>query len=198
MAKYILFSIGNNTAGIEIEKVAHILEINSLNTDFSEGIIKGVVVEQNNVFGVVDVRNRIDKRFISDKGNKILIVSISKNSTNKKQTTKIGFVVDVVLKIISVEKTDPFNEELINKNEVKQMIHIDDKIYPILDMSFFLNDNDLALIKKVINNYKKKVALEAKGAMDDGKKKTEKIFRKKKIEKIWKSHHPNDFAGEKK
>lgn len=196
MAKYLLFSVGSDVAGIEIGKVAHIFELNSLNTNFSEGIVNGIIIEQNKVFGVVDIRNRIDKNFLSDKDNKVIVVDISENNKDKKQgLVQVGFVVDKVIEITSVEKSDSFDESLINRDEVKQMIDIGDKIYPILNMGFFLNQDDLVLINKLIDDYKKQFAREIKSSEDAKKKETEKIFRKKKIEKIWRSRHLRRSAG---
>ena len=72
--------------------IIHIINISSLMSFFSKGIVKALMIEDKGEYPVVDIRDRITNSFSSNDHNKFIIIEVK--LLDKKMN--IGFIVDEV------------------------------------------------------------------------------------------------------
>lgn len=137
--KYLTFHLANEDYGIEIRHVTEIIGIQSI-TEVPEmaDCIRGVINLRGKVIPVMDVRTRFNLAAREyDERTCIVVVNIAENV--------VGLVVDQVQEVADIPggQMEPPPFSCKEKNSIKSMGKIGDKVKIILDVEKLLEDDDL-------------------------------------------------------
>ncbi|HBG5346644.1 TPA: purine-binding chemotaxis protein CheW [Clostridioides difficile] len=149
--KYLKFKVDEQDFGIELEKVIEIVGnqeiifIPELPT-YSRGIIN----LRGKIIPIIDMRLRLKKDDLSTNNYMYIVIIEIKDLV-------VGFVVDKVDEIISLEKSQisPTPRVTLEYSDyfVSGVGEVDSKIITLLDLERLLTDKDEILIDELINEY---------------------------------------------
>lgn len=143
--KYLTFSIGNESYGIEIQCVTEIIGIQSI-TEIPElpKYIKGIINLRGKIIPVMDIRLRFKKeeKEYNDR-TCIIVIDI--------QDVSIGLIVDSVSEVITIQEDEMEEPPRINndfQNRYVQYIgKVDNEIKLLLDCNKLLADDELDMVE---------------------------------------------------
>jgi len=144
--KYLTFSIGSESYGIEIKYVTEIIGIQAITVipELPE-YVKGIINLRGKIIPVIDVRLRFKKepKEYTDR-TCIVVVDVGEIS--------IGMIVDSVSEVMTISDNDIVAPPQVNKNSsgslVKNIGKKDTEVKLLLDCEKLLKDND---IKEICN-----------------------------------------------
>jgi purine-binding chemotaxis protein CheW len=143
--KFLTFSIGKESYGIEIYNVTEIIGIQAI-TEVPElpDYIKGIINLRGKIIPVMDVRLRFKKEFIEYKDRTCIIVVDIKNIS-------IGLIVDTVAEVLTIPDDNIVAPPQINKGiqnrYIKSIGKSGNQVTLILDCDKLLNDDELERLK---------------------------------------------------
>lgn len=143
--KYLIFSIGDEEYGIEMQHVLELIAIDNIRSIPNlPSFIKGVVELGNSIIHVIDVRERFKKeKEQHDFRTCVILISVKGEA--------IGFVVDKVTKVMDIEKKQiviPPEFKSMYKNRYIKGMYKDRNIFKmILDCERFINYEGRAVDK---------------------------------------------------
>lgn len=146
--RYLTFSIGQETYGIEVRYVVEIVAIQKITElpDFPD-YLKGIINLRGKIIPVMDVRLRFKKEAIDYNVRTCIIVVDIKG-------TSIGLIVDTVSEVITISEQDIVELLDINKNInnkcVKKIGKVGKDIKLLVDCEQLLSEDELIDIQDAI------------------------------------------------
>ena len=176
--QYVVFKLGDEHYGVDIEKVKEINRLTNITrVPRSPKFVEGVMNLRGEILPIIDLRKRfeLEKAEIND-FTRIIVIDI-----NDKRT---GFIVDYVE---GVEKiSDTYIDELTASLEIgetarfiNKVARMDDKLILILNIEDVLSKKEEDQLEKVIAKTKKKTQKEGETETKKEKKRPKKLKRAK-------------------
>lgn len=146
--RYLIFSIDDESYGIEIRYVTEIIGIQTI-TGVPElpDYVKGIINLRGKIIPVMDVRLRFKKepREYSDR-TCIIVVDIMGMS--------VGLIVDSVSEVVTINEADiselPYIRQGYQNHYVKKIEKIGDEVRLLLDCEKLLTDEDVESLNEVL------------------------------------------------
>jgi purine-binding chemotaxis protein CheW len=146
--RYLTFSIGNESYGIEVRYVTEIIGIQAI-TEIPElpGYIKGIINLRGKIIPVMDVRLRFKKepREYNDR-TCIIVIDI--------RDISIGLIVDTVSEVITILEQDIVEPPKMNKGfqnrYIKNIGKVENDVKLLLDCEKLLTDDEIENLSEVL------------------------------------------------
>ncbi|HHW21877.1 MAG TPA: purine-binding chemotaxis protein CheW [Clostridiaceae bacterium] len=146
--RYLTFSIGNESYGIEVRYVTEIIGIQAI-TEIPElpGYIKGIINLRGKIIPVMDVRLRFKKepREYNDR-TCIIVIDI--------RDISIGLIVDTVSEVITISEQDIVEPPKMNKGfqnrYIKNIGKVENDVKLLLDCEKLLTDDEIENLSEVL------------------------------------------------
>jgi purine-binding chemotaxis protein CheW len=138
--RYLTFSLGKETYGIEIKHVTEIIGIQAITElpELSE-YLRGIINLRGKIIPVMDVRLRFKKEFRVYNDRTCIIVIDIRNIT-------IGLIVDSVSEVLSIDDQDVIEPPKINNEQqngyIKNIGKVGNDVKLILDCEKLLTENE--------------------------------------------------------
>ncbi|MEW8987067.1 MAG: chemotaxis protein CheW [Bacillus sp. (in: firmicutes)] len=144
--RFLIFVLGNETYGIEIEYVTEIIGLQPV-TEVPElpEYIRGIINLRGKIIPVMDVRLRFRKPF-KDYNDRTCVVVI------ENEDITIGLIVDSVSEVLSIPETEVVPPPDVNKTGYKYIKGIGktgNDVKLLLDCNKLLNEDDAEILLKV-------------------------------------------------
>lgn len=146
--RYLTFSLGKESYGIEIKYVIEIIGIQSI-TEIPElpAYVKGIINLRGKIIPVLDVRLRFKKEPNDYNDRTCVIVVDIKN-------VSIGLIVDKVAEVVTILEEDtvepPQMNQGVNNRYIKRIGKIGNEVKLLLDCEKLLTDNELEDISETL------------------------------------------------
>ncbi len=145
--RYLTFSLGNETYGIEIKYVTEIIGIQSI-TELPElpGYIRGIINLRGQIIPVMDVRLRFKKEF-REYNDRTCIVVIDINEV------AVGLIVDSVSEVITIAEQDitpPPQLKGQSNRYIKEIGKVGNEVKLLLDCEKMLTEKEWEDLSEVI------------------------------------------------
>lgn len=146
--KYLTFSLGNESYGIEIQYVTEIIGIQTI-TEIPElpDYVKGIINLRGKIIPVMDVRLRFKKE-VKDYNDRTCIIVIDIMDLS------IGLIVDSVAEVMNIPEQDievpPKMNKGYNNRFIKNIGKVGNEVKLLLDCERLLNGDDISEISDVI------------------------------------------------
>jgi len=146
--RYLTFSIGDETYGIELKYVTEIMGIQAI-TRIPElpEYVKGVINLRGRIIPVLDVRLRFKKE-PKDYNDRTCVIVIDINGT------PIGLIVDAVSEVITIPEKDiadpPQISKSVNNKYIKKIGKVGNDVKLLLDCEMLLSEDELTDINKAV------------------------------------------------
>lgn len=146
--RYLTFSLGKESYGIEIKYVIEIMGIQSI-TEIPElpAYVKGIINLRGKIIPVLDVRLRFKKEPNDYNDRTCVIVVDIKN-------VSIGLIVDKVAEVVTILEEDtvepPQMNQGVNNRYIKRIGKIGNEVKLLLDCEKLLTDNELEDISETL------------------------------------------------
>lgn len=145
--RYLIFSLGNESYGIEIQFVTEIIGMQTIfEVPEVPDYVKGIINLRGKIIPVMDVRLRFKKeaREYNDR-TCVIIIDI--------QELSIGFIVDSVSEVLTISEenmVDPpqFNKENINRY-IKSIGKVGNDVKFLLDCEKLLSEGEMEELNKL-------------------------------------------------
>jgi purine-binding chemotaxis protein CheW len=147
-SRYLTFSIGKETYGVEIKYVIEIIGIQTI-TEIPElpEYIKGIINLRGKIIPVMDIRLRFKKEFL-DYNDRTCVIIVDINDTS------IGLIVDKVAEVIMIPDQDIVEPPQMNKGSrnryIKNMGKVGESVKLILDCERLLTEDELDEVHEVL------------------------------------------------
>lgn len=147
-SRYLTFSIGKETYGVEIKYVIEIIGIQTI-TEIPElpEYIKGIINLRGKIIPVMDVRLRFKKEPI-EYNDRTCVIIVDINDTS------IGLIVDKVAEVIIIPDQDIVEPPQMNKGSknryIKNMGKVGDDVKLLLDCERLLTEDELEELNEVL------------------------------------------------
>lgn len=144
--KFLTFSLGNESYGLEIKYVTEIIGIQPI-TEVPElpEYIRGIINLRGKIIPVMDVRLRFKKPFNEYNERTCIIVIDVKD-------TSLGLIVDMVSEVLPISDENIAPPPDINKSAgnrfVKGIGKVGNDVKLLLDCEMFLQEDDIIAIEK--------------------------------------------------
>lgn len=145
--RYLTFSLGKETYGIEIRHVTEIIGIQAI-TELPElpEYIKGIINLRGKIIPVMDVRLRFKKGSM-DYNDRTCVIVI------EIQALSIGLIVDSVSEVLSIGEQDIVDPPQMNKGfsnkYIKSIGKVGNDVKLLLDCERLLSENELEDFEKI-------------------------------------------------
>ncbi|MDF2843980.1 MAG: chemotaxis signal transduction protein [Herbinix sp.] len=144
--KYLTFSMGNETYGMEIRYVTEIIGIQPI-TEVPElpNYIRGIINLRGKIIAVMDVRLRFKKEYLEYNDRTCIVVIDTKDML-------IGLIVDSVSEVLAISEDEIVAPPDINKNSQKYIKAIGktgSEVKLLLDCEKLLSDNEIVGLSNV-------------------------------------------------
>ncbi len=144
--KYLTFSMGNETYGMEIRYVTEIIGIQPI-TEVPElpNYIRGIINLRGKIIPVMDVRLRFKKEYLEYNDRTCIVVIDTKDML-------IGLIVDSVSEVLAISEDEIVAPPDINKNSQKYIKAIGktgSEVKLLLDCEKLLSDNEIVGLSNV-------------------------------------------------
>lgn len=145
--KFLTFSLGNESYGLEIKFVTEIIGIQPV-TEVPElpEYIRGIINLRGKIIPVMDVRLRFKKPFNEYNERTCIIVIDIKD-------TSIGLIVDRVSEVLSIAEEDIAPPPDINKTTgnrfIKGIGKVDNEVKLLLDCDMFLQEDEIIALEGI-------------------------------------------------
>ncbi|MBN2652980.1 MAG: chemotaxis protein CheW [Spirochaetales bacterium] len=148
--QFVIFSIGEEEYGIPILTVQEIISLPSLSTiPGSPDYIPGIINLRGNIIPLYILRKKFNMDDV-ELSSKSIVIIVETGTENKKT---VGFIVDNVSNVISIEKkdlSDPPDVDLnIDASYIKQIGKIASRMIMILDLENFFSENEKLGLDKI-------------------------------------------------
>ncbi|NMA64851.1 MAG: purine-binding chemotaxis protein CheW [Clostridiaceae bacterium] len=146
--RYLIFSIDNESYGIEIRYVTEIIGIQTI-TEVPElpDYVKGIINLRGKIIPVIDVRNRFKKAPKAYNDRTCIIVIDILDMT-------VGLIVDSVWEVVTINDEDiselPQMNQGYNNRYVKNIGKIGNDVRLLLDCEKLLTDEDIDYLNDVL------------------------------------------------
>lgn len=146
--RYLTFSLGSESYGIEIEYVIEIIGIQSI-TEIPElpAYVKGIINLRGRIIPVIDIRLRFKKESQAYNDRTCVIVVEMKGLL-------IGLIVDRVAEVITIPEAEtvepPQMNVGVNNRYIKKIGKVGHDVKLLLDCEKLLSENELEDINEVI------------------------------------------------
>jgi len=146
--RYLTFSVGKETYGIEVKYVIEIVGLQKITAipDFPE-YLKGIINLRGKIIPVMDVRLRFKKEPIEYNDRTCVIVADIKN-------TSIGLIVDAVSEVITIPEQDiaqpPKLSRDVGNRYINKIGKVGNEVKLLLDCEKLLTDEELANINEAL------------------------------------------------
>ncbi|WP_315068923.1 chemotaxis protein CheW [uncultured Clostridium sp.] len=147
-SRYLTFSIGKETYGVEIKYVIEIIGIQTI-TEIPElpEYIKGIINLRGKIIPVMDVRIRFKKEPI-EYNDRTCVIIVDINDTS------IGLIVDKVAEVIIIPDQDIVEPPQMNKGNknryIKNMGKVGDDVKLLLDCEKLLTEDELEELNEAL------------------------------------------------
>lgn len=147
-SRYLTFSIGKETYGVEIKYVIEIIGIQTI-TEIPElpEYIKGIINLRGKIIPVMDIRLRFKKEPL-DYNDRTCVIIVDINDTS------IGLIVDKVAEVIMIPDQDIVEPPQMNKGSrnryIKNMGKVGESVKLILDCERLLTEDELDEVHEVL------------------------------------------------
>ena len=148
--RYLVFSLGDRSYGIEIKFITEIVGMQNI-TEIPDmpSFIKGVINLRGKVIAVVDVRDRFKMESIGY-NDKTCVIILSVNFQ------LIGLIVDTVKEVIKIAEQNKEEAPRFGDHEGSQFISsiakVNEDVKVLLNIDKLLKDDDKQAIETAINN----------------------------------------------
>lgn len=144
--KFLTFTLGTETYGLEIKYVTEIIGIQEI-TQVPEmpEYIRGIINLRGKIIPVMDVRLRFKKPLI-EYNDRTCIIVVDINDC------AVGLIVDTVSEVLTIQEQDIVATPDINKaqnNYVKNIGKVGNKVKLLLDCDKLLNDYDIEKLESI-------------------------------------------------
>jgi purine-binding chemotaxis protein CheW len=145
--KFLTFSVGRESYGIEIKFVTEIIGIQDI-TEVPElpNYVKGIINLRGKIIPVIDVRLRFKKE-PKDYNDRTCIVVIEIKETS------VGLIVDNVAEVINIDEDNivlpPNSKTGFNNRYVRGIGKVGNEVKLLLDCDKLLNDEELDKITEI-------------------------------------------------
>ena len=147
--KQVLCQVGENTYGIDIEKVQGIeKDLNIVPVPNVSQLVEGIANLRGLVVPVISLRKKfnVTEKPVTDEKNYII---------TKLEGMLVGFRVDTVAEIVEVGKKDIYEAPVIVMNEntsyVDSIIRVNQKLVLVLNMEGILDEVEQKKIKQLVD-----------------------------------------------
>lgn len=146
--RYLTFSLGDESYGIEIKYVTEIIGIQTI-TEIPElpEYIKGVINLRGKIIPVMDVRLRFKKE-PKEYNDRTCIIVIDINDIS------VGLIVDSVSEVLTIPEEDVVEPPKMNKNfnnrYIKSIGKVDNGVKLLLDCEKLLMEDELENLSEVL------------------------------------------------
>lgn len=146
--KYLTFSIGKESYGIEIQYVTEIIGIQAI-TEIPElpDYVKGIINLRGKIIPVMDVRLRFKKE-VKEYNDRTCVIVIDIMDLS------IGLIVDSVAEVINIPEQDievpPKMNKGYNNRFIKNIGKVGNDVKLLLDCEKLLNVDDINTINEII------------------------------------------------
>lgn len=147
--KQVLCQVGENTYGIDIEKVQGIeKDLNIVPVPNVSPLVEGIANLRGLVVPVISLRKKfnVTEKPVTDEKNYII---------TKLEGMLVGFRVDTVAEIVEVGKKDIYEAPVIVMNEntsyVDSIIRVNQKLVLVLNMEGILDEVEQKKIKQLVD-----------------------------------------------
>ncbi len=147
--RYLTFTLGQETYGLEIKYVTEIIGIQAITVlpELSE-YIKGIINLRGKIIPVMDVRLRFRKEY-REYNDRTCIIVININDIS------VGLIVDSVSEVLSINEQDIVEPPKINKglqnNFIKNIGKVGSDVKLLLDCEKLLSEDELVIIDEAIS-----------------------------------------------
>ncbi|OOM78723.1 chemotaxis protein CheW [Clostridium sp. BL-8] len=147
-SRYLTFSIGKETYGVEIKYVIEIIGIQTI-TEIPElpEYIKGIINLRGKIIPVMDVRLRFKKEPI-EYNDRTCVIIVDINNTS------IGLIVDKVAEVIIIPDQDIVEPPQMNKGMknryIKNMGKVGEDVKLLLDCEKLLTEDELGELNEAL------------------------------------------------
>lgn len=147
-SRYLTFSIGKETYGVEIKYVIEIIGIQTI-TEIPElpEYIKGIINLRGKIIPVMDVRLRFKKEPI-EYNDRTCVIIVDINDTS------IGLIVDKVAEVMIIPDQDIVEPPQMNKGNknryIKNMGKVGDDVKLLLDCEKLLTEDELEELNEAL------------------------------------------------
>ena len=147
-SRYLTFSIGKETYGVEIKYVIEIIGIQTI-TEIPElpEYIKGIINLRGKIIPVMDVRIRFKKESI-EYNDRTCVIIVDINDIS------IGLIVDKVAEVIIIPDQDIVEPPQMNKGNknryIKNMGKVGDDVKLLLDCEKLLTEDELEELNEAL------------------------------------------------
>lgn len=147
-SRYLTFSIGKETYGVEIKYVIEIIGIQTI-TEIPElpEYIKGIINLRGKIIPVMDVRLRFKKEPI-EYNDRTCVIIVDINDTS------IGLIVDKVAEVIIIPDQDIVEPPQMNKGNknryIKSMGKVGENVKLLLDCEKLLTEDELEELNEAL------------------------------------------------
>lgn len=144
--KFLTFSIGNESYGIEIKFVTEIIGIQPI-TEVPElpAYIRGIINLRGKIIPVMDVRLRFKKNFREYNDRTcIIVIDI--------QDISMGLIVDSVSEVLSIADQEIVQAPEVNRRSnkyIKNIGKVGNEVKLLLDCDKLLNEDDLESLARI-------------------------------------------------
>lgn len=146
--KFLTFSLGKEDYGIEISYVTEIIGIQTI-TELPElpDYIKGIINLRGKIIPVIDIRLRFKKEEKQyDERTCIIVIDISDIS--------IGFIVDRVSEVISIQENDILPPPTLNKHAqnrfIKGLGKVGNEVKLLIDCMKMLSEDEIETLNSTL------------------------------------------------
>lgn len=146
--KFLTFSLGKESYGIEIQYVTEIIGIQAI-TEIPElpEYVKGIINLRGKIIPVMDVRLRFKKE-VKEYNDRTCVIVIDIKDTS------IGLIVDSVSEVINIPEQDievpPKMNRGYNNRFIKYIGKVGNDVKLLLDCEKLLNEEDISNINELI------------------------------------------------
>lgn len=144
--RYLTFTLGNESYGIEIRYVTEIIGIQPI-TEVPElpDYMKGIINLRGNIIPVMDVRLRFKKQY-RDYNDRTCVIVIDIHNVS------MGLIVDSVSEVLTIPDTEIVSPPEVNKDGnkyIKGIGKVGSEVKLLLDCNKLLNENEILNIINV-------------------------------------------------
>jgi len=143
---YLLFSLGGKLFALAIEKVISIVELQEVvDIPNSPKLLKGVITVRDEVVPVLDIQYKFNQEHSKVTSDTCLVIIDFCNENNEFEA---AIQVDNVYEVIELKNTDfkpipQFNQSSSKEGAITSIVHINDKIYLLIDFDRVFDDNEI-------------------------------------------------------
>lgn len=146
--RYLTFSLGKETYGIEIKYVTEIIGLQVI-TEIPElpKYIKGIINLRGKVIPVMDIRLRFKKEAL-EYNDRTCVIVVDINDIS------IGIIVDSVAEVLTIPEVDivepPQMNKGLNNRYIKSIGKVGESVKLLLDCEKLLNEDELEDLSEVL------------------------------------------------